>query len=237
MHYLLMLLVSLATVTSFEAIGSILVVAMLIAPAATAQLLVHRLGPMLLVSAGAAVGATLLGYRAAVYWNVSPSGSIAVMAGLFYLAAVLLSPTEGILSRILDNLRVALRVRREDVLALLYRQQEADAKAALSRSEAVHVAGDGLLGNLAVRSLQRRGETDFQNGSLVLSAAGARTAADLVRAHRLWETYLVDEVGIQADHVHEAAHVMEHVLDAKIRDEIAQQLGDVHTDPHGRNIP
>ncbi len=135
MHYLLMLLVSLATVTSFEAIGSILVVAMLIAPAATAQLLVHRLGPMLLVSAGAAVGATLLGYRSAVYWNVSPSGSIAVMAGLFYLAAVLLSPTEGILSRVLDNLRVALRVRREDVLALLYRRQESESAGLLSFTE------------------------------------------------------------------------------------------------------
>lgn len=237
MHYLLMLLVSLATVTSFKAVGSILVVAMLIAPAAASQLLTTRLAPMMFCAVVISAAATLAGYQAALYWNVQPGGAIAVTAGLFYLAAALLSPTEGILSRAFDNLQVATRVRREDILARLYRRQENAPSLRTSLADARTFAGGGLLGSLAAMTVRRRGEAQLADGALVLTDLGRQAAAALVRSHRLWESYLVDEVGIQADHVHEAAHVMEHLLDEKMREEITQQLGGVQTDPHGREIP
>lgn len=238
MHYLLMLLVSLATVTSFEAIGSILVVAMLIAPGAAAQLFARRLAPMLALSVALSVVATAVGCTVSMHpaVNVSPSGAIAVTAGLIYIGAVLFAPGEGVVSRALDNARVALRVRREDVLTLLYRRDEAGAAPALPAQEAVAVAGGGPFGRLAVRSLKRRGEATRDAAGLRLTDAGAALAAQLVRGHRLWEAYLVDEMGVAPDHVHEAAHVMEHVLDERIRGEIAEKLG-VETDPHGRDIP
>lgn len=236
MHYLLMLLVSLATVTSFEAIGSILVVAMLIAPAAAAQLLVHRLGPMMAIAVLLSSAATVVGYQAAVFWNVSPGGSIAVAAGLVYVLAAVCSPTEGILARTLNNFRLALRVRREDVLAYLYRQDEAEADALAPLAEVLDSADGGLLARVAVSQLRRESLVRVTPDGVRLSAEGRTAAAELVRAHRLWESYLVDRVGIQSDHVHDAAHVMEHVLDEGMREQIAQQLG-VETDPHGREIP
>ncbi|TWT35518.1 Manganese transport system membrane protein MntB [Posidoniimonas corsicana] len=236
MHYLLMLLVSLATVTSFEAIGSILVVAMLIAPAAAAQLLVNRLAPMLLTSVALSAVATVAGYRAAVLWNVSPSGAIAVTAGLLYLLAALFSPTEGALNRLLNNARLALRVRREDVLASLYRRGEAADAAPVTYTAARESAGGGLFAGLAISQLVRSGHVRRRGDELLLTDLGQSAAAELVRAHRLWESYLVDRVGIQTDHVHDAAHVMEHVLDEGIREQIANQLG-VATDPHGKEIP
>lgn len=237
MHYLLMLLVSLATVSSFEAIGSILVIAMLIAPPATARLLTNRLKPMLLLSVGVSIAATLLGYQSAVVLNVSPGGAIAVAAGGLYFAAALLSPTEGVLSRVLDNLRVAVRVRREDVLALLYRRHEGAPGATTPVSLALHTAGGGFVARRAVDSLVRRGEAVVEQDTLALTDAGRQAGAALVRSHRLWEAYLVDEVGIQPDHVHNAAHQVEHVLDEQIRNEITEQLGGVRTDPHGKEIP
>ncbi|TWT66320.1 Manganese transport system membrane protein MntB [Posidoniimonas polymericola] len=236
MHYLLMLLVSLATVTSFEAIGSILVVAMLIAPAAAAQLLVNRLGPMLLVSVVLSSAATVLGYQAAVYWNVSPGGAIAVAAGLVYVLAAVFSPTEGFLARLLNNARLALRVRREDVLAYLYRQDEAASDAFSRLADVLSAADGGQMARVAVSQLRRESLVQITADRVRLTPEGRSAAAELVRAHRLWESYLVDRVGIQTDHVHDAAHVMEHVLDAGMREQIAKQLG-VETDPHGKEIP
>ena len=62
MHYLLMALVAVTTVASFEAVGSILVVAMLIVPAATAQLLCDRLGHMVVLACVFAILSAVVGY-------------------------------------------------------------------------------------------------------------------------------------------------------------------------------
>src|SRR5687768_15759680 len=66
MHYLLMTLVAATTVASFEAVGSILVVAMLIVPAAAAHLLTDRLAPMIFVSLIIAAASGVLGHIAAI---------------------------------------------------------------------------------------------------------------------------------------------------------------------------
>ncbi|HWA98627.1 MAG TPA: metal ABC transporter permease, partial [Pirellulales bacterium] len=61
-HYLLMAMVAIVTVASFEAVGSIIVIAMLVVPAATAHLLTDRLRSMMLVSVGVAVVSSVFGY-------------------------------------------------------------------------------------------------------------------------------------------------------------------------------
>lgn len=92
MHYLLMLLVAVTTVAAFEAVGSILVIAMLIVPAATASLLTNRLGSMLVVAGALAVVSAGLGHVAALvvpgllgFAGTSTSGMMAVVAGLLFL--------------------------------------------------------------------------------------------------------------------------------------------------------
>lgn len=87
LHYLFIGLVAGVTVTSFEAVGSILVIAMLVVPAATAQLLAQRLSTMMLIAATAGALAATLGYFLALYSNTSAAGMMAVVAGgLFGLA-------------------------------------------------------------------------------------------------------------------------------------------------------
>lgn len=88
-HYGLMGLVSLVTVVSFEVVGAVLVVGFLIIPAATAQLVSHRLKPMLVAAGLFGVTAVLIGYALAVYWNVSIAGCMVTAAGgVFLLTAV-----------------------------------------------------------------------------------------------------------------------------------------------------
>lgn len=104
LHYVQMTLVSLTTVAAFDSVGSILTIAMLIAPGATAYLLTDRLERMLGLSVVIGVASALLGYAAAVWLDVSISGSMASAAGILFALALLSSPKYGILTR-------ALRVR------------------------------------------------------------------------------------------------------------------------------
>ncbi len=88
-HYLLMTMVSLTTVASFDAVGAILVVALLVIPASAAYLLAKSLKGMLWLAAGYAQLSVLAGYAVAVWLDSSIAASIAVMAGLLLMATVL----------------------------------------------------------------------------------------------------------------------------------------------------
>lgn len=98
-HYLLMGAVSMTTVAAFEIVGAILVVAMLVAPAATAYLLTDRLAGMVGLAGAIGAATAALGYLLATWLNGSIAGAMGVVAGLFYFAALILAPTHGWLAR------------------------------------------------------------------------------------------------------------------------------------------
>ncbi|MEK3882892.1 metal ABC transporter permease [Paenibacillus sp. PL2-23] len=98
-HYLLMGLVSMATVSSFESVGAILVVGMLIVPASTAYLLTDRLGMMLALSVIAGIASTFLGYGVSILLDASIAGCMVCAAGVLFLAAFLFSPSQGLIIR------------------------------------------------------------------------------------------------------------------------------------------
>ncbi|KGX87313.1 metal ABC transporter permease [Pontibacillus litoralis] len=98
-HYMLMTMVSFSTVASFDSVGAILVVAMLIVPGATAYLLTDRFGMMLILSGGIGALSAFLGYGMALTFNVSISGSMAVATGLIFTATFMLSPKHGMVAK------------------------------------------------------------------------------------------------------------------------------------------
>jgi manganese/zinc/iron transport system permease protein len=114
LHYILMGLVSVTAVGAFDAVGSILVVALMIAPPATAYLLTDRLVWMIILSLVAGVGSALVGYWCAHVLDASIAGAMATAAGLFFCAAFLLSPDRGLLAlarrRARQRLDFALRM-------------------------------------------------------------------------------------------------------------------------------
>lgn len=95
-HYLLMGLVSMATVSSFESVGAILVVGLLIIPASTAYLLTDRLGVMIGLSVAVGIASTFIGYGTAVLLDASIAGCMVCAASLLFVAAFLFSPSHGI---------------------------------------------------------------------------------------------------------------------------------------------
>jgi ABC-type Mn2+/Zn2+ transport system permease subunit len=236
LHFGLMGLVAGAAVASFEAVGSILVVAMLIVPAATAQLICDRFAEMLAWAVALSCGAALLGYAGALEWHTSAAGMMSVVAGGQLVIALLAAPRHGVLSRALRNLGLALRIAREDILGRLYRQEEGEAP----QTEQTHPAS---LRQRWIATLARwqliRSHWIFQPApnNWRLTPAGRDAAQSLVRAHRLWEAYLETHFDLPVDHLHEAAERMEHFLDPELQQELNAELAGRTHDPHGRSIP
>ena len=98
LHYLFMTLVSMTTVAAFDAVGAIMVVAMLITPAASAYLWTDKLLVMLGLSAGFGILSAVTGYYFAVFIDTSISGSMAFATGIFFLISYLFSPRHGLLA-------------------------------------------------------------------------------------------------------------------------------------------
>lgn len=234
LHVVLMVLVAFATVASFEAVGSILVIAMLICPAATARLLTDRLGTQIGVSVVVAIAAAVGGYAGATVVpalfgldSVNAAGSIASLLGVLLVGAATLSPSHGIIAAGVRRHRVKRRVLVDDLLAELYRQAERG----IRQVDIVDLPPllSGRPARRAVASSVGAGTVKLRDGKIALTTRGSHAAAAIIRRHRLWETYLVDEAGIAADHVHATAAQLEHVgIDPPV---------DASQDPHGKPVP
>lgn len=74
-------------------------------------------------------------------------------------------------------------------------------------------------------------------GKIVLTRQGRRVATDVIRKHRLWETFLHDKLGFSWDEVHEVAEQLEHIQSVKLIDRLDRFLGFPRVDPHGDVIP
>jgi len=79
-------------------------------------------------------------------------------------------------------------------------------------------------------------EHERYRGAL-LTEEGERVALEVIRHHRLLESYLTDVLGMPWDRVHDEAEVLEHYISEELEERIAEALGDPRHDPHGDPIP
>lgn len=246
LHHLLMILVAVTTVASFETVGSILVIAMLVVPAAAAHLLTDRLRPMLAWAAALALVCAAGGHLAAItvpawfgFRDTSTAGMMAVVAGFLFLLAWLLAPRHGLLVRAWHQRQLAVERTAEDVLGSLYRNEEITGpEASLTPSALAGFAGvrAGLV-RAACRQLAGRGWIKAAGGGWRLAGSGRAQAVDLIRSHRLWESYLADRAAVRPDHVHTTSEQLEHVTGPALREALARETQHARRDPHGHVIP
>lgn len=232
-HYFLMLLLSFAVVASLRTVGLILVVAMLITPAATALLLSNRLHKVVILSGIIGFLSAVLGLVIAIAQDLAPGPTMAVVATIIYLIAAFFSPQKGLVFKFFQKRALRRRIQLEDILKQSFRLQqksELNLKNLLSRLGFKKAILNTHLGTL-------RGQSLVEKNSLKLTKKGQEEARRLVRAHRLWETYLVNKVGLTAEQIHEDAEKYEHLLTDEILDEVDATLGYPTLDPHGSPIP
>jgi manganese/zinc/iron transport system permease protein len=244
-HYALMVLVAVTAVASFESVGSVLVVAMLIVPAATAYLLTDRLLLMILTSVLVAVLSAILGHLGALivpswfgYQSTTTAGMMAVASGALLLIATLLAPRHGILVKLFRQQLLSLRILADDVVALLYRigEEQSQASSSAPQLKQMLFCGSTSLSGV-LRWLSWQGDIVRSGNEITLTDQGRDRAQNLVRSHRLWEQYLQNQAGVDASRVHPQAEKMEHFTDKRMRQRLDRETDTPQVDPHGRPIP
>lgn len=183
-HYGLMSLVSLTAVSSFEAVGSVLVVALMIAPPAAAYLLTDRLPVMLALSALIGVASAVTGFFLARLLDGSIAGSIATMTGIFFLLALLFAPERGLVGRWLRSRRQRYQFAGEMLLVHLsqHEHEPAFAEEATLEHMARHMRWPPAFGSQVAEQLAKRGYVTRRNGGarLALTDAGRSLARDVM---------------------------------------------------------
>lgn len=177
-HYGLMALVSVTAVGAFDAVGSILVVALMVAPAAAAYLLTDRLERMLglsvLIGAGGAVG----GYWMARALDANIAGSIATMIGILFLLAFLLAPQRGVLAGARRRARQRWEFAQSMLAIHLLQHEDKPEAETENRVEHLqeHMRWDAEFARGVLRRAQENELVVRQNGNLLLTERGREAA-------------------------------------------------------------
>lgn len=126
----------------------------------------------------------------------------------------------------------------EDYLKAIYSLEQAGG-ASVSTTELAQRLGVALPAASAMaKRLGERGLVSHRPyRGVALTAAGRRLALEVMRHHRLIETFLAEELGMPWDRVHAEADVLEHVISEELEELIAAKLGNPGRDPHGDPIP
>lgn len=230
------LLLTVTIVVAMQAVGVVLVTAMLVTPAAAARFCTRSLSTTAVLACLFGAIGGVGGVWISTLRDGLPTGPLMALAvtAVFAVCAVV-GPRHGWLPHWLRRRRERVRIRGEDILKHLWHIEEtAGAVADRSPGELSGVFGAS---RRALRRFSARGLLDRGGGRVRLTERGRKRATELVRAHRLWERYLTERAAYKADHVHETAERFEHWIDEPRRRMLAEQLGQPTEDPHGSPIP
>lgn len=236
-------LLTFSVVVSLQAVGVVLVSAMLITPAAAAYLLTDRFDKMLWLSMLFGVLSGVVGAVVSASFNGMPTGPVITLAATFVFTVVyFFSPQHGVLAKWLRMRKRKRRVRRENTLKAIYQILEGEGFAHDDVSIMMIARKRRLTEDLAraeCSALLRHGFAALSEDqvSLHLTRHGWKRAMEMVRNHRLWELYLTNEANYAEDHVHEDAEKIEHILGPSMVRQLENDLDFPELDPHGKPIP
>ena len=241
LNLLLTSLTVMAVVTGIQAVGVVLMAAMLITPAAAARFWTNRVFAMTLIAAGMGAFAGLAGAFVSYTAPTMPTGPWIVMViSIIALLSFFFAPKRGILSRQIEQRRQQQTILEENLLKELFRIGERAGKPFRGSSveELVserHFPKPRL--KTALRKMKRKGYIEERNGRWSFTEAGVAKGRRMVRLHRLWELYLSTYLKIAPDHVHEDAETIEHIITPELEAQLEHDLDFPETDPHDSKIP
>jgi manganese/iron transport system permease protein/iron/zinc/copper transport system permease protein len=231
LDYLLTTCVSLVVVSAVSMVGVILVVGLLITPAATAYLLCDRLDKMMALSALFGVTSVVGGLYLCVWLDSSGGGAIMLFCTFQFLVVLFLAPKYGLLFRWMRLRNLVPQQEVEDILTTVLRNKK-PASVDIIRK----YTGQGKNLVKVLKRMIQDGLLTQQNQEYALTDKGNKEAHTVLRAHRLWESYL-ESIGTPEKEVHSIAHRLEHLDQAQTSAYLDKKLGSPKTDPHGKEIP
>lgn len=213
---LLMGLILTVTVIGLQAVGLVLVVALLIIPAATARFWSMRLSTICLL---AAIIGGLSGYLGAglsrALAGVPTGATIVLVAGGMFLFSAIVSPRRGLLGVLQRRASMRLKIATDHALRHAYEASPSQS----TSGYAVPPTGP-LIGWI----MRRRGLAAGPREARTLTPKGIETARRLTEAHELWERYLEIYAGLGAERVHNPADLVEHVLSPQLTEALRARV-------------
>lgn len=234
-------LIVLAVVIGIQAVGVVLMAAILITPAAAARYWTNNIKVMFLL---ASIFGAISGLSGAFISYTAPSMPtgpwIVIVISFIAFFSFFFAPTRGIISHMFRQRRIRKTIRDENVLKILYQLGEENKNFFIHRNvdEIIRKRKfDPTVLNLILRRLNRQGYLEQTGRLWCLTEAGKNRAQRVVKNHRLWELYLTTYMHIAPDHVHEDAETIEHLLTPELEQQLEEQLGYPKVDPHKSEIP
>jgi manganese/zinc/iron transport system permease protein len=233
----LMGLVVTVTIIGLQAVGLILMIALLVIPACAARFWTERMSVMTVCSAAIGAVSALLGAGISALAPNLPSGAMIVLvATQVFLVSMLLAPTRGVVARAVRRRRLEAKVQRQHLLRAIY--ERLDAGGAAPQREPTSPSAPVFIADIVpMRSWSRwQLEEDLQRAQrqgllrrdtdnrVRLTPLGCREAAATVHRHRLWELFLIRYADVAPAQVDRDADAIEHVLDAQMVAELESLL-------------
>ena len=222
----LLMLVSLTVIViGLQAVGLILVIALLIVPASAARFWTDGFVPTLIVAGVLGAMSGWFGSTISALEARLPAGAVIVLvAGVFFLLSLLMGTRRGLIRRLFRSMALSRRVHRQHVLRDVHEAMASVEFVPLNALKSKRPWSAGRL-QRALRQAERRGEvTHDGSGGWALTPLGRRAAEHIVRNHRLWEMFLIHHADIAPSHVDRDADMVEHVLDADLIAELETLL-------------
>ncbi len=228
-HILLTIMIALVCVAGISMVGVIMIVGLLITPAALAYLLTDRLPHMMLWAALMGVLSVVSGLYFSEWVNASGGGSIMFMGFMLFIVGLILAPRYGLLAAWLRRRRMVPQADIEDVLKHAYEGRRLLAEVPIglerARKAARRMAAEGLLDPAPLRK-----------GCILLTDKGRDEAAHIMRSHQLWEGHLIQS-GMSVQAAHQAAEELEHLHYRDVLVDFDAELQHPVEDADGKPIP
>ena len=230
LDYVLTTCVSLVVVSAVSMVGVILVVGLLITPAATAYLLSDRLDRMMILAALFGVSSVVGGLYLCVWLDSAGGGAIMLFCTLQFLVVLAVAPKYGLFARWLRLRNLVPQQVVEDILTTILRHGESASLTVIRKYVQGGTSIEKALDRMVQDDLLERNEDGFW-----LTSSGEKEARKVLRAHRLWEAYL-ETIGTPDEQLHPTAHRLEHISDTNTVDYLDEKLGSPKTS-RGKAIP
>lgn len=240
-EFVLSTLTVLAITTGIQAVGVVLIAALLITPAAAARSWTDRLVVMLFIAAGLGALGGIVGSFISYSAPRMPTGPWIVMAlSFFTLFSLLFAPQRGVFAKLYRQRQNRLKIITENLLKALYVVGERDenpGKTIDKKALFDYRPFSEREFQLAQRKLKQRYLVIARDETLRLTEPGLVEAARVVRLHRLWEMYLTQRMNLKSDHIHPNAETVEHIITPELEAELIKELDRPDKDPHESVIP
>lgn len=234
-------LIVLAVVIGIQAVGVVLMAAILITPAAAARFWTDKINIMFMLACLFGALSGLTGAYISYIAPAMPTGPwIVIVISTVAFVSFFFAPKRGVVYRLIRQGNIRRTINNENVLKVLYQLGEEN------KNFFDHRLPDEIIrrrkyerNNLLkiLRRLYRQGYLDQNGTAWALTEEGKNKARRVVKIHRLWELYLTTYMKIAPDHVHEDAETIEHLLTPELEAELEKQMGYATVDPHKSEIP